>query len=58
MVQHARRAAGRGGDVEAVGGEAPDDAVVEHEAVLAQHHAIAAAAGLEFAQGVDVDAVR
>src|SRR5439155_27367723 len=38
--QHARRAAGRGGDVEAIRRHPADDAVVHHKAILAQHHAI------------------
>ena len=43
VVQHGRGAARGGGDVEAVGCEPGDDAVVQHEAVLAQHKGIAAA---------------
>ena len=58
LGEHARRAAGRGGDVEAVGREAADDAVVDDEAGFAQHQAVAAAADLELGPGVGVDAVR
>ena len=50
--EHARRAAGRRRDVEAVGREAADDAVVHDEAGLAQHQAVAAAAGLSFVHGL------
>ena len=52
---HARRAAGRRGDVEAVGRQPADDAVVVDEAVLAQHDAVAAAAGLELLPRVGVE---
>src|SRR3546814_6092186 len=43
--EHARRTAGRGGDVEAIGGEPADHAVVADEAVFAQKQAVAATAG-------------
>ncbi len=39
VMQHSGRAAGRRGDVEAIGRQARDDAIVHHEAVLAQQHA-------------------
>ena len=53
-VEDARGAAGRGGDVEAVGGEPADDAVVADEAVLAEQQAVAAAADAELGPGVGV----
>ena len=53
-VEDARGAAGGGGDVEAVGGEAADDAVVADEAVLAEQQAVAAAADPELGPGVGV----
>ena len=53
-VEDARGAAGGGGDVEAVGGEAADDAVVADEAVLAEEEAVAAAADAELGPGVGV----
>ena len=49
------RTAGRRGDVEAVRRQPADDAVVIDEAVLAQHDAIAAAAGLELLPRVGVE---
>ena len=53
-VEDARGAAGGGGDVEAVGGEPADDAVVADEAVLAEQEAVAAAADPELRPGVGV----
>ena len=50
VVQHARRAAGGRGDVEAVGRQAADDAVVHDEAGFAQHQAVAAAAAAQAAR--------
>src|SRR4051794_14694792 len=49
--------AGGGRHVEAVGGEARGDAVVEHVAVVPAHQAVAATAGLEAGEEVGVDAV-
>src|SRR5690606_23341491 len=53
-VQHARRAAGRRGDMEPVLGEATDHAIVINVAVFAQHHALAAPARLQLLPGLGV----
>ena len=50
-VEHARRAAGGGGDVEAPLGQPADHAVVADEAVLAEEEAVAAAADAELSPG-------
>ena len=55
VVHDAGGAARRGGDVEAVGRQAADNAVIIDETVLAQHDAIAAAAGLELLPRVGVE---
>ena len=55
VVHDARRAAGRRRDMETVGRQASDDAVVIDEAVLAQHDAVAAAARLELLPRVGVE---
>ncbi len=52
MGEHVRRAACRRRHMEAIGREAPDDAVVHQEAGLAQHQAVAAAADRELAEGL------
>ena len=57
VMEDARRPAGRGGDVEAVGGDPADHAVIHDEARLAQHQPVAAASGLELRPGVGVEAV-
>ena len=57
VMEDARRAAGRGGHVEAVGGEAADDAVVHDEAGFGQHQPVAAAARLELRPGIGVEPV-
>ncbi len=58
VVQHARRTAGRGGHMETILGQAPDDAVVIDEAVFARHDAVAAAAGLQRVPGVGIEEVQ
>ena len=55
VVHDARRAAGRRRHMEAVRRQPADHAVVIDEAVLAQHDAIAAAAGLQLLPGVGVE---
>src|SRR3546814_7967794 len=55
--EHARRTAGRGGDVEAIGGEPADHAVVADEAVFAQKQAVAATAGRQLGPGIGVHPV-
>ena len=57
-VEDARRAAGGGGHVELAVVDAGGDAVIHHHAVLIQHQAVAAFAGLQFAPGVAVHAVQ
>ena len=56
-VEDAGSAASRGGDVETVCRQAADDAVIADEAVFAEQHAIAGAAGLQLAPGVGVHAI-
>ncbi len=55
--EDASRTAGGGGDVVAIGCQTADDAIVEHEAVLAAEHGVTAAAGCEPGQSIYVDAV-
>ena len=57
MGEHARRAACCRRDMEAVGRQPGDDAVVEDVAILLQHQPVAAAAGFELQPTIDVDAV-
>ena len=45
--EYAGSSAGRGRDMEAVGGEPGDDAVVDDEPGLVEHEAVAAATRLE-----------
>lgn len=56
-VQYGGRVAGRGGDQEAVPGEADDRAVVEDHAVRAAHDAVADHADLQGAHHVGVEQV-
>ena len=55
VVHDARRAAGRRRHMEAVRRQPADDAVIIDEAVLAQHDAIAAAAGLQLLPRIGVE---
>src|SRR5262249_6488996 len=57
VVEDARGAAGSRRDVEAVGRETADDAVVHDEAGLAEEEAITATARLQLGPGVGVEAV-
>ena len=55
MREHARRAACGRRDMEAIAGDAPDDAVVHDEAGLVQHQAVAAAPDGELGPRVGVE---
>ena len=57
VLHHAAGLRGRGGHEEALGREPRGRAVVHHEAVLAQHQAVARLADRQRREGVGVDAV-
>ena len=56
-IEHPRRAASGGGDMETILGDAGDDAVVDDEAGLVQQDAVAAAAGRQLLPRVDVESL-
>ena len=57
VLEHALRIGGGRGHEEAIVGEARRRAVVEHEAVLAQHHAVTRASDRQGGERVDVEAI-